>query len=69
MLAAFSFARCSSTRSRLFLNGVSLDTTTNLSSPVAWSAVTNTVTSSNGLFYLFLPATNRTQQYFRLNAP
>lgn len=41
-------------------------TTTNLASPVSWQPLTNNLQSSNGLFYVSLPTTNMTQQFFRL---
>ncbi|HWX18675.1 MAG TPA: GH92 family glycosyl hydrolase [Candidatus Binatia bacterium] len=41
-------------------------TATNLLPPVQWSPVTNPPQASNSLLYLTLPATNGSQQYFRL---
>jgi hypothetical protein len=48
--------------------GFQLYVATNLAPPVAWSLVTNPAAGSNGAFYLTLPATNATAQFFRLMA-
>ncbi len=42
---------------------------TNLAPPVAWTLLTNTPAASNGSFYLTLPVTNPSAQFFRLMAP
>jgi predicted alpha-1,2-mannosidase len=47
----------------------SLYVATNLTAPIGWQSVTNPPLSSNGVFYLSLPATNLQQQYFRLSQP
>ncbi|HWI56291.1 MAG TPA: hypothetical protein VNZ22_03640, partial [Bacillota bacterium] len=41
----------------------------NLVAPVLWQPVTNPPQSSNGLFFLLLPAPNAGCQFFRLEAP
>lgn len=45
-----------------------LNEATNLTPPVVWSPVTNTVGSSNGLFNVNLPVGSG-EQFFRLNSP
>ncbi len=42
--------------------------TIDLAPPAAWTPVTNSAQSSNGLFYLVLPM-NSAQQFFRLSSP
>jgi hypothetical protein len=48
--------------------GFQLYVATNLAPPVAWSLVTNPAAGSNGAFYLTIPPTNATAQFFRLMA-
>jgi hypothetical protein len=40
---------------------------TNLAAPIPWQLATNSIQSSNGTFWLDLPITNRSQQFFRLS--
>ena len=44
-------------------------TATNLVPPVLWQPVPGTPQSSNASFYLSLPTTNSSQEFFRLHAP
>ena len=44
----------------------SLQSASNLASPIAWSAVTNAVQTNSGVLNLTLPATNNDEQFFRL---
>ena len=46
-----------------------LATTTNLTPPVAWSAVTNAVVLTNNQWRVTLPATTNGQRFFRLQSP
>jgi hypothetical protein len=48
--------------------GFQLYSATNLAPPVAWSLVTNPAASNNGIFFLTIPPTNATAQFFRLMA-
>ncbi len=48
--------------------GYQLYSTANLAPAGVWSQVTNPVASSNGAFYLTIPTTNATAQFFRLMA-
>jgi hypothetical protein len=47
----------------------SLQSASNLASPIAWSAVTNAVQTNGGVLNLTLPATNDDEQFFRLQHP
>ncbi len=40
---------------------------TNLAAPIPWQLTTNVIQSSNGTFWLDLPISNRSQQFFRLS--
>jgi hypothetical protein len=48
--------------------GYQLYSATNLAPPVVWSLVTSPAVQSGGTFYLTIPATNATAQFFRLMA-
>ncbi|HYV29198.1 MAG TPA: hypothetical protein VFA77_16815, partial [Candidatus Eisenbacteria bacterium] len=49
-------------------SGFSLQSATNLISPIMWSSVTNSVQSTGGVFTVTLPL-NRQSQFFRLQEP
>jgi hypothetical protein len=42
---------------------------TNLSAPVVWQPFNNAIESNGGMFFLSLPTTNLTRQFFRLGSP
>ena len=42
---------------------------TNLSAPILWQPLTNPIESNGGMFFLSLPTTNLTRQFFRLGPP
>ncbi|HTV41152.1 MAG TPA: immunoglobulin domain-containing protein [Candidatus Sulfotelmatobacter sp.] len=50
-------------------SGYGVNSTTNLVPPIVWIPVTNAPQSNNGVFYLNLPATNNTAEFYRLSAP
>jgi len=49
--------------------GYVVDTATNLTSPIMWSALTNSPISTNGQWQLTLPIEDLPEQYFRLGLP
>ncbi len=49
-------------------SGFQLFSATNLAPPVIWSLVSSPAAENNGTFYLTVPATNATAQFFRLAA-